>query len=68
MSVSDFAAWRSGAADTEALRYNASMEREQLEEIVERVLTWPPEDQEKVARFVRELEELRAQDGDRISE
>jgi hypothetical protein len=33
------------------------MERKQLEEIVDRVLTWPDEDQEKMLRFVNELEE-----------
>jgi len=38
------------------------MEREQLEEIVERVMTWPEEDQEKMLRFVQELEEWAAQD------
>lgn len=38
------------------------MEREQLEEIVESVMRWSEEDQEKVARFVQELEDWEAQD------
>ncbi len=40
------------------------MEKRELEEVVERVLTWPSEDQEKVARFVQELEDWGAQDRD----
>lgn len=38
------------------------MERKQAEEIVNRVLTWPEEDQEKMLRFVNELEGWDAQD------
>ena len=38
------------------------MEREQLEEIVERVLDWSPEDQLKLVRFVNELEDWEAED------
>jgi len=38
------------------------MTRDQVKEILDRVLTWPPDDQEKVARFVREVEERRAGD------
>jgi hypothetical protein len=36
------------------------------EEILDRVLSWPADDQEKVARFVREVEQRRA--GDDISD
>jgi hypothetical protein len=39
------------------------MTREQMKEILDRVLTWPTDDQEKVAQFVREVEQLRAGDG-----
>jgi hypothetical protein len=41
------------------------MTKEQVKEILDRVLTWPQEDQEKVARFVRQVEQAR---GDDISE
>jgi hypothetical protein len=36
------------------------MSRDQVKEILDRVLTWPPEDQEKVARFARAVEQRRA--------
>ena len=38
------------------------MTRDQVKGILDRVLSWPADDQEKVARFVRELEERRADD------
>jgi hypothetical protein len=38
------------------------MTKEQVKEILERVLTWPEDDQEKLAQFVREVEQLRAGD------
>ena len=42
--------------------YADAMTRDQVKEILDRVLTWAPDDQEKVARFVREVEERRAGD------
>jgi len=38
------------------------MTRDQFKEILNRVLGWPPDEQEKVARFVREVEQRRADD------
>jgi hypothetical protein len=42
------------------------MTKEQVREILDRVLTWPEADQEKVARFARQVERVR--DDDDISE
>ena len=38
------------------------MTKDQVKEMLDRVLTWPADDQEKVARFVREVEQRRADD------
>jgi hypothetical protein len=35
------------------------MTKDQIKQILENVLTWPIADQEKVARFAREVEKLR---------
>ena len=36
--------------------------KDDVKAVLGRVLTWPPDDQEKVARFVREVEQRRADD------
>jgi hypothetical protein len=41
------------------VRYTGLMTKDQVKEILDRVLSWPADDQEKVARFVREVEERR---------
>jgi hypothetical protein len=38
------------------------MTRDQVKEFLDRVLTWPPADQEKLVRFVDEIERRRAGD------
>jgi len=38
------------------------MTKDQVKEILDRVLNWPPDDQERLARFVREVERRRADD------
>ena len=42
--------------------YDACMTRDQVKEILNRVLTWPPDDQERLARFAHEIERRRAGD------
>jgi hypothetical protein len=39
-----------------------AMTRNHFKEMLDRVLSWPPDEQEKVARFVREVEQRRADD------
>jgi hypothetical protein len=38
------------------------MTKEQVKEILNRVLTWPERDQEKVARFIQQVEQWRDND------
>jgi hypothetical protein len=40
----------------------ADMKNDEVKAVLGRVLTWPADDQEKVARFVREVEQRRADD------
>jgi hypothetical protein len=42
--------------------YGAAMTKEQVKAILDRVLTWPEDEQERVARFVREIERRRGDD------
>jgi hypothetical protein len=38
------------------------MTKDQVKEILDRVLSWPPADREKVAQFVHEIEQQRSGD------
>jgi hypothetical protein len=38
------------------------MTKDQVKELLDRVLTWPEDDQEKLAQFVHEVERLRSSD------
>jgi len=44
------------------------MTRDHVKEILDRVLTWPADDPEKLAEFVREVEQLRAGDDITVQE
>ena len=44
------------------------MTKDQVKEILDRVLTWSADDQEKLAQFVREVEQLRAGDDFTVEE
>ncbi len=44
------------------------MTKDQVKELLDRVLTWPEDDQEKLAQFVREVEQLRAGDDITVQE
>jgi len=43
-----------------SMRYTSIMTRGEVKEILNRVLSWSDDDQEKLVRFVRELEQWRA--------
>jgi hypothetical protein len=45
-----------GAVHTHSIWYNGAMTKDQVKEILDRVLTWPPKRQEDAARFLREME------------
>ena len=45
-----------------AIWYNASMPKKEVKDTLDRVLNWPEEDQEKVLRFVEQVEEWRSAD------
>jgi hypothetical protein len=38
------------------------MTKDQVKEILDRILTWPQEDQERIARFARQVEQRRGDD------
>jgi hypothetical protein len=44
------------------------MTKDQVKEIPDRVSAWPEDDQERLAQFVREIEQLRAGDDITIKE
>ena len=54
----------SGGDRAENRRYGriADMKKDDVKAVLGRVLSWPPDEQEKVARFVREVEQRRADD------
>ena len=50
-----FRANLAGVVHTHSIRYNGAMTKDQVKEILDRVLTWPPKRQEDAARFLREM-------------
>lgn len=44
------------------MRYNVKMTKDQVKEVLTRVLAWSEKDQEKVVRFVQQVEHLRDAD------
>ena len=49
-------------AVTERAGYDGAMTKDQVREILDRVLTWPPDDLERLARFVQKVEQRRGGD------
>src|SRR5215471_7553376 len=56
------ASFRIPAALSGMVWYDAAMTRDQVKEILDRVLTWPQGGQEKVTRFLRRFERWREND------
>jgi hypothetical protein len=51
-----FRANLAGEVHSHSIWYNGAMTKDQVKEILDRVLTWPPKRQEDAARFLREME------------
>jgi hypothetical protein len=51
------------SAPQRSLWYNVEMTSDQVKEILDRVLDWPDDDQEKFVRFVDQIEQYHADDG-----
>jgi len=51
-----FRANLAGEVHSHSIWYNGAMTKDQVKEILDRVLTWPPKRQEDAARFLRETE------------
>jgi hypothetical protein len=50
-------------AFSKVVHYTGVMTKDQVKEILERVLAWSPADQEKVTRLIRDIEARRGNDG-----